>query len=240
MMYLDKARIYLGVTRRLMKGTLKSGNKLYNYHFWNSAPDKGKGRLEKRNTNAPNAEARLAVIRNILRGEDLTFLGWGGRLYQMLDLKGPEEHARFAGNCGEQAAVALYLAYQRGGILPQHLWMWTWQKEHSGNIRDTTLSHMSAYFGTLRTNKASGNRIPVDQLDGSFCDPWMNIACDSAQYIKDSNAKLSQWKEKRKELWFGEYNYQNDPISYNPTDYRDFAKSRIYEVYNAMDSVPVG
>ena len=78
MMYLDKARIYLGVTRRLMKGTLKSGISFTITTFGTVGPDKGKGRWEKRNTNAPNAEARLAVIRNILRGEDLTFLGWEG------------------------------------------------------------------------------------------------------------------------------------------------------------------
>ncbi len=95
-----------------MKGTLKTSNQVYTPGFlqkMNATEEQAK-KWDIRNANAEKARGVVANFRLQGKTDGLTFMAYGGRLYDARYLS-EESKLGFAANCGEsRPSIAAYLA----------------------------------------------------------------------------------------------------------------------------------
>src|SRR5262249_28084226 len=118
-------------TRKLLKPSMKSGNKKYEPTLALKAKAIAEGKLEekerqwhRRNWRQEWVDERLNLgFGSVVNVSGLTLLEAGTRLYNraVLDAK------TWYGNCGEQALIALYLCAM-AGVAPKNLFLRTYHK----------------------------------------------------------------------------------------------------------------
>jgi hypothetical protein len=113
---------------------------------------------------------------------DCTVLEAGKLLYEYAYMNS----AKWYGNCGEQAAIALYLCQRNFYITSRDLFLVSMAKPK--------FQHSLAAFGDPRQDPTA-----------AFCDPWMNIACVFSDYPKLARQKLVEWTGKLKRIASGTY-----------------------------------
>jgi hypothetical protein len=173
-------------TKKFYKRDLKSDNKVYDPRAslivaigWGKAWD----RMDRRESRLPQATALITNYK--FSGQTPLQIG--------ATLAGAIQGQR-AGNCGEMACVAIYLASQRG-VAPNDMWLvtatnratkgagWFFQSHHGLTM---AFGHSWAEFGP------PGN--------GFVVDPWANFWCPRAQYQATLTGKLKQWQQQGKKI----------------------------------------
>lgn len=110
---------------------------------------------------------------------------WGQKLYNA---------QRRIGNCGEMAAVAIYIAVNQVHIDPKEAWMWTlWNNRKApffSSKKDASFGHTFALLGAEN-----------DKMDQKWVvDPWSNVCCTLAEYKKTLTDKLEEWSGEGKRI----------------------------------------
>ena len=185
----EQARLTYEATKDFYKGDLKSNNKEYENRFrlatvigW----EKAMSRVDRRALRLPMAEG--LINQDNFSGQ--TPLEVGAMLYGAI-------RGQRAGNCGQMACVAIYIASMKGVALSD-MWLVTvvnpntrgsgWRIEPHYGL-PMSFGHSWAEFGP------AGN--------GFIVDPWADFCCSRAQYAITLRAKLDQWQREGKRINVG-------------------------------------
>jgi hypothetical protein len=208
-----------------LKGTLKATNKGYwlycqdgNYYQDDDArqarlnelyPNKeqnAKQRQElldkwKRNNDRRREADEMMVGGSVLGNELKTGVSWlhaGLKFYQSLTAN----RDGWYGNCGEQACLALWLAFSSpNNMAADDLYIATWEHKTGYFWRQHIFCHQA-----LVLRAANGD---------AYCDPWLHIACEKGDYRDQVRRKLDDWTGKGKRFLvegFGWAEPKNDKV----------------------------
>jgi hypothetical protein len=201
--------------RKLYEGGFKSANKRYDddprhISWWKRIS----GKAEDRNATQPQASVTVGTLRQT-KG---TILQYGKYMYDM--------HVP-AGNCGDLAQLACYLATRQGAAADQLALVSvytarTWKVNQGGGLWRTKATkkeadHAFAVYGDSDslTELASYTYDMVTiQVKGGYTgkvfaiDPWANLVCPLHKYPAKAEAKMRSWGSYGKRvLWvFGSGN----------------------------------
>jgi hypothetical protein len=93
-----------------------------------------------------------------------------------------------AGNCGEMAAVAVYLAIKNYNVSMDEAFLWTLTAP-GGLLVQGGFGHSVAFLGDETAKQ-----------NGWLVDPWCNLCCSFADYRQALNLKLLEWKTEGKRI----------------------------------------
>jgi hypothetical protein len=92
-----------------------------------------------------------------------------------------------AGNCGEMAAVAIYLAIENYDVSMDQVFLWTFIAP-GGVLVQGGFGHSVAFFGDEKAKQ------------GWVVDAWCNLCCGYSDYNRALNRKLLEWKSEGKRI----------------------------------------
>jgi len=112
------------------------------------------------------------------------------------------------GNCGEQAAVAAFLAIKSDPNVKAKTYLVTVCPPGDHVFCVTDLSTAPSWKNVADMVKDFGNCF------GIVIDPWMNFACHVSEYEQEAEKKMKQWLSKGKRIWWQGNDVKNPKVGW--------------------------
>jgi hypothetical protein len=187
----EQARFTYDATKEFYRGDLKSDNKEYRSRFELAAEiwwHKAMSRVDRRALRLPMADGLIG--QDDFAGQ--TPLEAGAMLYGAM-------RGMRAGNCGQMACVAIYIANMKGVAL-NDMWLVTVFNQNTkksglgsglgwGDSKKMTFGHSWAALGA--------------PPHGFFVDPCADFWCPAPQYASNLRVTLDKWQRQGKRICVG-------------------------------------
>jgi hypothetical protein len=186
----EQARLTYEATKDFYKRDLKSSNKEYEDRdklakVFGSV--KANSRVDRRALRFPMAEG--LINQDNFSGQ--TPLEVGATLYGAI-------RGQRAGNCGQMACVAIYIASMKG-VAPNDMWLVT---ASNPNIKPSAWSYFESHYGLPMSFSHQWAEFGPPR-QGFIVDPWGDYWCARSAHTITFKAKLDKWQREGKRINVG-------------------------------------